>query len=689
VATDPICGMAVDERSAELKLVRDNRTYFFCSAHCLREFADPTAELGRIRRRLIVGWPIAAIVAALTYLQPFSTWPYIAAPLAAVVQGYCAWPFLRGTLDAARNRNWSMDVLIGVGTTTAFAYSVAALALPGRLPASYYFDASSLIVVLILTGNYLEHFTRERARHVLRRLAELVPMRVRRITDGHEEEVPVTDVRPGDRLRVRPGDRFPVDGAIAAGSTTADESLVTGESLPVPKGVGAPVLAGSLNNEGLVELRAAAVGQDTLLAEVGRLVAEAETSRVPMQAFADRIASVFVPVVLGLALLSAAGWALAGAGVVVAVLVFVSVVITACPCAFGIATPAAIVVGTGRAAESGILFKGRDALERASSVDLVVTDKTGTLTLGNPTLTDVVPASGVTEGELLRAAAAVEAGSTHPLARAVVNACTDRGITLPVAEGIRAEAGRGVSGQVGGARVDVLGPGEVEGDELDREWWQEAGRTLERAGRGWSVVVRDGEVAGILGFADPVAPGVVDAVTALRQDGIDLVIASGDNEAATRAVADALGIREAHARVTPRGKLELVRKLQAEGRKVAFVGDGINDAPVLAAADLGIAVGAGTDVAREAGGVVLLRSRFDGVALALRIGRRTVRKVRGNVTWALGYNAVLLPIAMGALVPLVGLGVFSLTPITGAVAMGLSSTSVVLNSLSLRWVSLR
>ncbi len=689
MATDPICGMAVDEATAELKLVRDNRNYFFCSSHCLREFAEPERELRRLRVRLAVGWPLAAAVAALTYLQPFAAWPWVAFGLASIVQFYPGWAFLRGTADAVRNRNWSMDVLIAVGTTAAYLYSAAAVLLPGRLPAAYFFDASALIVTLILTGNYLEHLTRERARGVLRRLGELLPTTATVLRDGHEVELPVTEIREGDRVRVLPGGRFPTDAKVLEGRSSAVEAELTGESLPVAKGPGATVVAGSVNGEGLLLLEATRIGQDTLLSQIGALVAEAETSRVPLQQLADRIAALFVPVVLVLAVLASVGWALLGVGLELGILVFVSVVITACPCAFGIATPAAIVVGTGRAAEEGILFKGRDALERASEVDVVLTDKTGTLTQGTPSLTDLVPAAGVTEAYLLDLAASVEVGSNHPLARAVVAASRARGRSVPEAQAIRLEPGRGIRGTLDGALLEVVQPDVLRNEGRELGLWQVEGDRLGAQGKAWSLVVRDRTIVGLLGFSDEVAAGVDRAVRALRADGIEVVMATGDHERAARHVAEQLGIEEVHAALSPAAKLDLLRQLQARGKKVAYVGDGINDAPALAAADLGVAIGAGTDVAREAGGVVLLRSRFDGVALALRIGRRTVRKVRSNLGWAIGYNSVLLPIAMGALVPVFGLGVYGVLPITGAAAMGLSSTTVVLNSLSLRWVTLR
>lgn len=687
MATDPVCGMAVDEHSAELTLVRENRSYYFCSTSCLEEFAAPARQLKRIRRRLAVAWPVSVVVAGLTYLAPFPAWPWAALLLASVVQFYPGAQFYRGTRDAIRSRLWNMDILIAVGTSVAYGYSAAALLLPGRLPTEYFFDASSLIITLILTGNYLEHFTRERARGSLRKLQELLPARALVLRDGGEEEVELSEVRSGERVHVRPGGRFPADGVVREGHSAVNESLLTGESLPVEKGPGDRVIAGAVNGEGLLTVEVTGLGEDTALAAIGRLVTDAEMSRVPLQQLADRIASVFVPTVLALGVLAALGWYfLGGVGLTVTLLVFVSVVITACPCAFGIATPAAIVVGTGRAAEEGILFKGRDSLERASSIDLVITDKTGTLTEGRPSLAELLPAAGVTSEHLLEVALSLEMGSEHPLARAVRDAGRARGLSAALAEHLVAEPGRGLRGDRGGVPIAVL-RGQAPETSLPEELASSATR-LDSEGKAFSVVYEAERPLGLLAFTDALSSGVPAAVRALRSDGIEVVLATGDRENAARTIAREAGISDVHAGLTPEGKLALLKEYQGRGRKVAYVGDGINDAPALAAADLGIAIGAGTEVAKEAGGVVLVRSDFRSVALALRIGRRTVGKVRGNIAWALGYNSVLLPVAAGVLVPVFGLRIFDVLPITGALAMGLSSTTVVLNSLSLRFVRL-
>lgn len=688
MATDPVCGMFVEEGTAELRLVRDNRTYFFCARSCLETFAAPELHRASLRRRLVVAAPLALSILGLTYLWHPPGWPWAAAALGAVVQVYAGRPFYEGAFDAIRSRSGNMDLLVAVGTTAAFGYSVLALVPAAGLPPAYYFDAAALILTLLLAGNYLELFTRARASGALRRLAEFAPSTAHLQGPAGPLDRPVADLTPGVRVLVRPGERFPVDGVVRSGATTADESILTGESRPMLKSAGSGVLSGSLNGEGSVEVEVTRVGADTFLAEIGRLLADAETARVPLQRLADRIAAAFAPLVLLLGVSAAVAWSVfGGAGAGIALLIFVSVVITACPCAFGIATPAAIVVGTGRAAESGLLFRGSDAIERAAVVDLVLTDKTGTLTEGVPAIVGILPNPPHSAEEVLSTALSVESGSEHPLARAVRAEAATRKISALPAEMVHALPGEGVAGRIGAQeiRVGSIGPhwggfaAEVRG-ELER--CQTEGRTC-------AAVSRDGDVLGALAFADSIRPGARAAIEDLRSAGIDTVMVTGDSEAPARAVAGAVGIRDVRSRVSPSGKVDLVREFQRAGRRVAFVGDGVNDAAALAAADLGIAIGTGTDVAKAAGQVVLLRPDPTGVPLALALGRRTVGKVRQNLLWALGYNAVLLPIAAGALVPALGFGVYAVLPITGAAAMAVSSTLVVLNSFSLRWVRVR
>ena len=686
MATDPVCGMFVDEATSSLRLVRENRTYYFCSAGCLEAFASPETERRGLRRRLAVAWPLSAAIVVLTYGLAGAPALWAAAGLAAVVQFYPGAVFYRGARDSVRQRMGNMDLLIAVGTTAAFAYSVAVLVLPNRLPAATYFDASALIITLILTGNYLERLTRARAGSALLRLSELLPSQARVVRDGIEHAVPVNELVPGDRVRVAPGTRVPSDGIVRSGNTTVDESLLTGEPLPVARSPGSRVLAGSMNVEGAVEIEATEAGSDTFLAQIGRLLADAEASRLPLRKTADRIASVFVPVVLGIAVAAALFWGVGEhAGVTVSLLVFVTVVITACPCAFGIATPAAILVGTGRAAEQGVLFRGEDAIERAARIDLLLTDKTGTLTSVTPEVASVVAVAPCSEQEVLAAAAGLELGANHPLARAVASAARDRGISAARYDEVRLDPGRGVRGQSGGQQIALVRGDAVQAEGTDLSPLAGWIRSVEAAGETWSVLLEDRRVLGAVSFRVGLAPGVREAVGAVESQGIEVGIVTGDNERAARQVAEVLGVKIVHAGASPGRKVEIVEGYRNSGRHVAFVGDGINDAAALSAAELGMAIGSGTDVAREAGQVLLVRSDFAGIPVAFALARRIVARVRSNLRWAIGYNLVLLPIAAGALVPLLGLRIYAFLPIAGAVAMGLSSTTVVLASLGLRW----
>lgn len=687
--TDPVCGMFVEERSSELRLARDNRTYYFCSRGCLDVFAAPEITRLRLRRRLLVAWPLALTVLILTYVFPSTAGILLAAFLAGIVQAYSGSHFYRGAWDAIRGWTGNMDLLIAVGTTTAYGYSLVALALPSRFPAAFYFDASSLIIALILSGNYLESLVRGRAGVALQRLGELLPPMADRVEGATVRAVALDELLPGDVLRVVSGARFPADGVIRSGRTSVDESVLTGESLPVSKGVGDPVLAGSLNGTGLVDVEVRRTHGDSFVAQVGRLLTDAEEARVPLRRTADRIAAIFVPLVLALAVGAGLAWALwGGASPTVGVLIFVSVAITACPCAFGIATPAAIVVGVGRAAEAGILFRGADSLERTARADIVLTDKTGTLTVADPVVSRVVAVPDLTEGAVLALAAGLEAGSDQAYARAVRARALSSGVFPVPLEELRTDPGRGVRGERDGRRAAVLDGGTAREEGVDLAEFREVMLSADAAGDSWSVVVEDGRAVGFLVFRAPLVPGAAEAVRDLHRLGLEVVMVTGDREAVARRVGEEVGVDRIEAAVRPEGKVALVQRYSAAGRHVAFVGDGINDAAALAGADVGFAIGTGTDVAKEAGQVLLLRPDFRNVPRAIELARRTVAQVRWNLTWALGYNAVLLPVAMGALVPFLGFSVYSVLPILGAVAMGLSSTTVVLNSLSLKWVRL-
>jgi P-type Cu+ transporter len=682
MATDPVCGMYVDPRTATLTLARENRTYYFCAESCRDSFARPEAHRARLARQMAVAWPLAAVAALLTYTMSFPEWPLAALLAAGAVQVVGGAPFYRGAWDAVRSRVGNMDLLVAVATTAAFGYSAAVVVLPGRLPPALYFDASSLILALILTGNYLEQRTRSRASAVLRALRELLPATAVRLDEGRESTVALDLVSAGDVLRVRPRERFPADGTVRAGRSWTEEAVVTGESSPVPKAPGDRVVGGTRNGDGVLDIEVTAVGASSFLGEVGQLVTDAEANRMPLRRLADRMAERFAPTVLILALAAAVAWATFGrAPLPIAILVFVTVAITACPCAFGIATPAAISIGAGRAAEMGILFRGEETIGRLAEVDCLLVDKTGTITLGRPTVRRVVTAPGVSEVTVVSLAASVSVGSDHPLGRATVDYARSRGISVSPADATRLESGLGSFGAVGGGTVEfgrrVAGP--------PPDAWAVAVLTEADAhGETVSFVRHSGVFVGAMTFVDPVAPGVAGAVAALVRAGIEVELVTGDRPGAARAAATAAGISVVHSEQTPGAKGDLVFARKRAGHVVGFVGDGVNDAGALLAADIGIAIGTGTEVAREAGGVLLVRGDFAGVPAAVGMARATVRKVRQNLTWAVGYNLILLPVAAGALVPWFGFGVYAILPVVGALAMALSSTSVVLNSLALR-----
>ncbi len=688
MATDPVCGMFVADTPEALRLTRENREYLFCSSACLHEFAEPDTALRRLRRRLAVAWPLSIAVVGLTYGVATEPAIVLAAALAGVVQFYPGGPFYRGAWDAVRHRIGNMDVLVAVGTTAAFVYSLVALLRPGSLPKEYFFDASSVIVTLILSGSYLEHRTRARAGSAVTRLAELLPADATIVRAGQPRVVPVSEVQVGDRVRVAPGGRCPADGVVRTGRANVEESILTGEGRPVAISPGERVLGGSIVLDGPLEVEATGVGQDLFLAQVGRLVTEAEMARVPARRTAERLASVFVPIALLVALGAAVGWGLVGhAPFPVTVLIFVTVAVTACPCAFGLATPAAVLVGAGRAAEAGILFRGADSLEATATLSTVLFDKTGTLTSAAAEVVAVRAAGSLSEEEVLAHAAGLESGLRHPIAAALRRRAEERGLaTIPMTE-VRYVPGTGPVGRSSGT-VWSLTPATRPSADPEPGALSEWAEAQERDGATVVELRRDGRPAGAVAIRSSLATGAPEAVRSLVADGIDVAMVTGDRELAALATARDVGIDRVFAGQSPTEKVATVRRFREQGRRVGFVGDGVNDAAALAAADVGFAIGSGTEVAREAGGVLLVRSDVRAVADAVRLARRTVGRVRRNLVWAVGYNVVLLPIAAGALVPWFGFGVYGWLPFAGALAMALSSTAVLANSLSLRRIPL-
>jgi len=683
----PICGMALEPVLATAE-------------------TGPSHELIDMTRRFWIGLALSLPVVVLEmgghltglghYVgQQTSNW--IQMLLATPVVLWAGWPFFERGWQSLVSRNLNMFTLIAMGTGVAWIYSMVATLAPGIFPAAFrghdgsvavYFEAASVITVLVLLGQVLELRARESTSGAIRALLDLAPKTARRIMpDGTEQEVQLDTVQVGDRLRVRPGEKVPVDGVVVEGRSAVDESMVTGESMPVTKEVGAAAIGGTMNQSGGLVIEAQKVGHDTMLSRIVQLVAEAQRSRAPIQRLADHVSGYFVPAVIGIAALAFIAWAFWGPeprfsyGLVAAV----AVLIIACPCALGLATPMSIMVGVGRGAQAGVLIKNAEALEHMEKVDTLVVDKTGTLTEGKPSVTAVVPAPGFDEAEILRLAASVERASEHPLALAIVAAADKQGIaTAPVAD-FDSPTGKGALGTVEGRRV-VLGnaafltehgidPARL-ADQADK--LREDGATVIFAGIG-------GKAAGAIAIADPVKTSTPEALAGLRAEGIRVVMLTGDNWTTAKAVARRLGIDEVEAEVLPDQKSAVVQRYKADGRVVAMAGDGVNDAPALAAADVGIAMGTGTDVAMESAGVTLLKGDLTGIVRARRLSQAVMRNIRQNLIFAFIYNALGVPVAAGVLFPFFGI---LLSPIIAAAAMALSSVSVIGNAIRLRTVRL-
>jgi Cu+-exporting ATPase len=678
--------MFVDETTAELKATVRGTTYYFCSETCLQQFVAPERALKILKYSLVASGVLTVPILLVTYLALFPPRPsnYILLILDTPVQFIVGWRFYRGTYDSIRNRMGNMDVLIALGTSAAWAYSYAVTLFPKLAPTtSVYFDTSAVIITLILAGNYLEHVTKARASDAVRKLMDLQPTMARRLKGGVEEEVPVEHVEVGDILLVKPGEKVPVDGVVIQGPSTVDESAVTGESIPAEKAEGDQVIGATLNMTGLLKVRADKVGQDTTLSQIVRLVEEAQVGRAPIQRLADRIASYFVPMVVSVAVIAGVAWLLFGhVAPNFAVLIFVSVVVIACPCALGIATPAALLVGTSKGAENGILIKGGEYLERAAKVNAVAFDKTGTLTVGRPSVTDVVPTANLDADTIARIAGSVEKASEHPLARAIVAESSSRALQLLETKGFEAVTGSGVRAEVDGKNV-FLGNRKNFANHEGLPAVDAKIDGLERQGKTVMILSVDGRIVGLIGVADTLKPSAANAVSALKKLNVSVIMVTGDNARVAAAIAKSTGIDRYVADVLPQQKEEAIESLQKEGLVVAMVGDGINDAPALAKADVGIAIGSGTDIAKETGGIVLIGEDLSDVATAIRLSRSTLSKIRQNLFWAFAYNVLLIPIAAGALVPLFGIGIYNTLPFLAAGAMALSSVTVVSNSLTL------
>jgi P-type Cu+ transporter len=684
----PICGMALEPRMVAAQ-------------------EEDNPELRDMTRRFWISLALTAPLFAMAMTDmlpgmavqrwlPAALLPWIELLFATPVVLWGGWPFFQRGWTSVVNRSTNMFTLIAMGTGVAYLYSVVATIFPRISPVSFaemrggppvYFEAAAAITTLVLLGQVLELRARSRTGAAIRALLELSPKMARVLREGREQDVPLGQVKPGDRLRVRPGEKVPVDGVVLEGTSGVDESMMTGESIPVSKGPGSPVIGATVNETGSLVIRADRVGSETLLAQIVRMVSQAQRSRAPIQRLADRVSAWFVPVVIVIAILTFGVWSSLGPEprLAHALVNAVAVLIIACPCALGLATPIAIMVGTGRGAHAGVLIKNAEALELLEKVDTLVVDKTGTLTEGKPRVVSVIPAPFLTENELVRLVASVEQGSEHPLGVAVMEAGRSRGLVLGNGSEFQSHTGGGVRGRVDGRQVLIGNERLLEENGIPAAGLAQKVEELRRNGQTVILVAVDGQAAGLIGIADPVKASAAHALRDLRTEGLRLVMLTGDSRTTAEAVARTLGIEAFEAEVLPEKKAGVVQRQQKEGRIVAMAGDGINDAPALAQADVGIAMGTGTDIAMESGGITLVKGDLMGIVRARKLSQATMRNIRQNLFFAFLYNSLGVPVAAGVLYPFFGL---LLSPILAAAAMSFSSVSVITNSLRLRNVKL-
>ena len=682
----PICGMALEPRTITA--------------------TEGNSELREMTRRfwisLLLTIPLFGIAMADMFqgapfqrVLPMGWLPWVQLVLATPVVLWGGLPFFQRGWTSIVNRSTNMFTLIAMGTGAAYAYSVAATLFPRIFPASFrengtvpvYYEAAAAITTLVLLGQVLELRARSRTGQAIRALLDLAPKTARVLRDGREEDIPLDQVKVGDQLRVRPGEKIPVDGVVVEGNSSVDESMITGEAMPVEKVPQSRVVGATINGNGSFLMSAERVGSETLLAQIVQMVGKAQRSRAPIQKLADRVAGWFVPAVIGIAILTFAAWALVGPDprFAHALVNAVAVLIIACPCALGLATPMAIMVGTGKGASLGVLIRNAEALEILEKVDTLVLDKTGTLTEGKPKVVSIIADAGHDEAKLLRLAASLEQGSEHPLATAIIAASKARSMALGEAKGFHAATGAGIQGTVNNVPVVVGTEKYLSNSGVATNNLAEKANQLRRLGQTVVFVAAEGKLSGIIGIADPIKESTLPALRELKEHGVRILMVTGDSRATAEAIARQLGIEEFEAEVLPEKKADVVRRLQNEGRTVAMAGDGINDAPALAQANVGIAMGTGTDVAMESGGVILVKGDLNGILRARKLSQATMRNIRQNLFFAFLYNSLGVPIAAGVLYPFFGL---LLSPVLAAAAMSLSSVSVITNSLRLRTVKL-
>jgi Cu+-exporting ATPase len=699
--TDPVCGMFVEESPDALHATVNGVTYYFCSESCLQTFTAPERERRVLKRNVVISLALGVPILILSYSSSVmpSSFPigWLLLLLATPVQFVAGWRFYQGTWNAVKMRSSNMDFLITVGTSAAYLYSLVYVLSPSAFPyGGLFFDASAMIIALVLVGRLLEESVRGKATDAIRKLADLQP-RVATVirVGGLEEAVPIEQVAKGDVLLIKPGERIATDGEVVDGHSSVDERMVTGESIPLEKSIGDEVIGATINGSGVLKVKATRVGADTTLSKIVQVVQEAQSTKAPVERLVNTIAAYFVPIVVTVAIASFAAWVwIAGKPVSFGFTAAIAVLVIACPCALGLATPAAIVVGAGKGAENGILIKGGEYLERTQKIDTVVFDKTGTLTRGEPSVTDVVSlvpvavagsASYSSDGEVLRYAATAEKRSEHPLASAILSEFAKTFPENPVPpdpDSFDSVPGQGVHAVFG--RKDVLFGNSRLMDANNVALTPEAQNRLaqlRREGKTTMLLAIDKKIAGMVAVADTVKPSAKEAIAGLQKMKIEVAMLTGDNKETAAAIASQLGIGTYFAEVLPTAKSEMIKRLQQEGRKVAMVGDGINDAPALAQADVGIAIGSGSDIAIETGGLILMRDDLRDVVAGIQLSRKTMAKIKENLFWAFAYNVALIPVAAGLLYILTGV---LLNPILSGAAMAMSSVTVVTNSLSLR-----
>ncbi len=695
MAKDPVCGMVVNEETG-LHAEIGGRTFYFCSPICQMTFAEPEKELSKMKKRMYVaasGALILAIIRAALYLGvaagaiavswvpfpeiPFLSYGLILFIIVTPVQFIGGWSFYVGGYHAIRHRTANMDLLISIGTLTAYIYSTIVLFLPEAIPGEekyVYFEVSAVIIAFVLLGKYMEEAIKKKSSAAIRKLLDLSPPMARVIRDGVENEIPAEQVLLDDIMVIRPGEKIPTDGQVVEGESSVDEKMITGESLPIGKQVGSEVIGATLNKQGLLKVKATKVGKDTTLSQIVHVVEQAQSSTAKIQRMADSIAAKFVPAVISASVATFLVWYFVMGDFVTGLLAFVAVLIIACPCALGVATPAALMVGVGKGAESGILIRGAEYLERSQKITTMVFDKTGTLTKGEPEITNIVSSGEYSDEQILEFAGSLETGSEHPLAQAIVKKSKQKSISLKKPTNFEAISGMGVKAVVNDLHTLFGNRKLMQKFSIPVDQVEHTMESLESEGKTVMILVIDKRVAGVIAVADSLKDSSPMAIQALKNLKIENVMLTGDNEKTAKAIARKVGIEEVFANVLPTEKASVIKKLQSQGKVVGMVGDGVNDAPALAQADIGIAIGSGSDIAKETGGIILIKDDIMDVSRAIKLSRATMKKIKQNLFWAFAYNSGAIPLA----------GIGLLSPILAAAAMALSSVSVISNSALLK-----